>query len=302
MFPQKTQRTDRRQGFFRASGTPMILSCLPWALLALWLILGISTPQFSQQRLVFKDGTVEKVESYEVKADRIRFKSLERNQWEEVPLSLVDPDSTKKVNEKEFQEAKGQETGSPDRPEQAGKDQGQEAPKVSELPEVAPGVKVPDAYGVYVWDGRNLMQLSEAGSRKRTDRKNVIINMVAPAPIMRQKVNIQLDGPASDTKVHTPSPVFYAHLPEERGGILSLYRMIVTKSARVLKEVAHSQITGSDNEKSQEYIFTPSLRVAENVYKIFPTKPLVEGEYCLLVMSLEENRLKTTVWDFSIVK
>jgi hypothetical protein len=304
MFPQETRRTNGRQGFFRASGTPLILSCAPRVMLVVGFILGISTPQFSQQKLVFKDGTVEKVESYEVKADRIRFKSLERNQWEEVPLSLVDLDSTKKVNEneKESQGAKGQKTGSLDRPIQAAKDQGSVAPKVSELPEVAPGVKVPDAYGIYVWDGRNLMQLSEAGSRKRTDRKNVIINMVAPAPIMRQKVNIQLDGPTSDTNLRTPSPVFYAHLPEERGGILSLYRMIVTKSARVLKEVAHSQITGSDIEKSQEYIFTPSLRVAENVYKVFSTKPLVEGEYCLLVMSPEENRLETTVWDFFVVK
>jgi hypothetical protein len=275
-----------------------ILCRLGWVILMLgW---AAHTPLWAQQKLVFKDGTTEKVERFEVNGDRVRFKSLERNEWEEVPLNLVDLDATKKRNEKEAQEQKTGEGKSFDVPTVAEKDAGQK--KAAALPEVAPGVKLPDAYGLYAWDGKNLVQLTEAGTRKRSDRKNIIINMVAPAPIMKQKFNIQLDGATSDTQLRTATPVFYVHLPEDRAGQISLFRMMVTKTARVLKEVSHSQITGSDSEKSQEYIFTPSIRLGENVYKVFPTKPLAEGEYCLLEMSPERNTLNTTVWDFAIVK
>ncbi len=267
-------------------------------------LLGLNpSPAWAQQKLVFKDGTTEDVAAYEVKGDRVRFKSIDRNEWEEVPLSLVDLVATKKLNAKNTEELRELQKIPLGKP--GGKSRGHAgAPpeKRVEDVEVAPGVKLSNAYGVYVWDGKQILQLSEAGARSQKDKRNIIINMVAPLPIMKQKTYIQLDGPTSDRPLHTSSPVFYAYLPDGRGGDLSLFRMIVTKSARVLKEVAHSQITGSDSERSQTFIFTPSIRVAENVYKIFPTKPLEAGEYCLLELTPEQNQFETLVWDFSVVK
>lgn len=262
----------------------------------------VAAPALAQQKLVFKDGSAEKVESYEVKRDRVRFKSVERNEWEEVPLDQVDLEATKKLNEKEAEEAKQLQKKKFDAPKNKGSDPDSSPSRTADKVVVSPGIKLPDAYGLYVWDGKVLIQVIESGTRKRTEHKNAIINMVSPAPIMKQKFSIQLDGPTSDLRLHTPTPVFYAHLPDERGGQLSLFRMMVTKTARILKEVSHSQMTGSDTEKAQEYIFTPALRVAENVYKIFPTTPLAEGEYCLLEMTPEQNQLHTTVWDFAIAK
>ncbi len=268
--------------------------------LGMWVATVI--PIVAQQKLVFKDGSIEKVEQFEVKGDRVRFKSIERNEWEEVPLSLVDLDATKKLNEKEAQEQKKTKAQPFTQPINEAKSPEPSPAKKSGPVEIAPGVNMPDAYGVYVWDGKQLRQLTEAGTRKHTDRKNTIINLVAPVPIMKQKVSIQLDGLTSDTKLATAAPVFYAYLPDERGGQISLYKMIVTKTDRVLKETAHSQITGSDTEKSQEFVFTPSLHIAENVYKIFPTKPLEEGEYCLVEISAQQMKYEPTVWDFSIPK
>lgn len=260
------------------------------------------TPVFPQQKLVYKDGTTEIVERYEVKGDRVRFKSLERNEWEEVPLDLVDLEATRKVNEKEPQEVRPRHDKAPDASKNDSANQAPNTPRTLQDVEVAPGVKLPDAYGLFVWDGKKLVQLAESGTRKKDDRKKTIINMVAPAPILKQKYTIQLDGPTSDIQIQITSPVIYIHLPGDRGGDLSLFHMMVTKSARILKEVSHSQITGGDSEKSQEYIVTPSFRIADEVYKMSPAKPLPVGEYYILELAESQNRLTPTVWDFSIAR
>src|SRR6185369_15030488 len=47
-------------------------------------------------RLYLKDGDYQIVREYEVLADRVRYFSTERGDWEEIPLELVDLDRTKK--------------------------------------------------------------------------------------------------------------------------------------------------------------------------------------------------------------
>jgi len=46
-------------------------------------------------KLYMKDGTDQLVREYHVEGDRMRFYSLDRDDWEEVPLALVDLNKTK---------------------------------------------------------------------------------------------------------------------------------------------------------------------------------------------------------------
>ncbi|MGH9353166.1 MAG: hypothetical protein ACRD2G_13570, partial [Terriglobia bacterium] len=61
------------------------------------LLTTFSTPAQAQIKLYLKDGSYQLVKSYQVEGDRVRYYSVERSQWEVVPVSLVDFKATQEA-------------------------------------------------------------------------------------------------------------------------------------------------------------------------------------------------------------
>ena len=53
----------------------LILACAAWA---------------ANVKLYMKDGTYHVVREYQVQTDRVHFYSVERSDWEDIPLDLID--------------------------------------------------------------------------------------------------------------------------------------------------------------------------------------------------------------------
>src|ERR1700689_128426 len=70
-------------------------SAVTLALLSLALVLHAHAQDLSR-RLILKDGSYQLVTKYEVKGERVRYKSAERDEWEELPSALVDWPATEK--------------------------------------------------------------------------------------------------------------------------------------------------------------------------------------------------------------
>src|ERR1051325_4187292 len=66
-------------------------------LLRLTILIALAVAAFGANgRLYLKDGDYQLVREYQVLADRVRYFSTERGDWEEIPIELVDLDRTKK--------------------------------------------------------------------------------------------------------------------------------------------------------------------------------------------------------------
>jgi len=144
------------------------------------LVSGLSLAQTLAHRLILKDGSYQSITKYEVKGERVRYFSAERGEWEEVPKSLVDWDATEKYQQ-------GLTTGAA-APEAAELDKELEAErKLAEArtPEVAPGLRLSDEGGVYLFDTfenqPQLVEIQQAGSDLNQHlKKNILRSAVNP--------------------------------------------------------------------------------------------------------------------------
>jgi hypothetical protein len=321
----------------RRSATPYF-SRLALLLIAI-VVTAFFAPHASAQelakRLILKDGSYQSVTKYEVKGDRVRYKSAERDEWEELPAALVDWPATEKYEKDRVTSAI---------PEAAAIDKETDAERAAEesrLPQVAPGLRLPEASGVFLLDNfqgqPQLVEMQQLeGDVNRNARGNIFRGAINP--IASAKQTVELEGEHATLHVHVAVPSIYINVDEQdranpeppEGETASakpsqpsldapraqqpqqpqqpeqalipfdrfrIVRAKATKGKRVVSDLKRN-VTGKVSQ-NQDYVKTTITRVSGGWLKLTPIEDLAPGEYVLVEMKGTEG-MNLYVWDFGV--
>ena len=242
-------------------------------------------------KLYLKDGSYQLVKSYEVEGDRVRYYSLERSDWEEVPVSMVDFDATKKgeaaakeLQQKQLQQARALDEEHYNDIEPSGV-------------EIAPGVRLPTAQGVYAFDGERVIPMVQSSGEIVRDKKRFALSLALPAPILKNRDLVVLDGPKAAVRFHATKPAFYVQFTDANPNDMMLIPVTEKKDMRIVEKIQKGIGVGPSGEV-REQIPLERRELKPGLILLHPLTPLAPGEYAL--GELLSQKLNLQVWDFGI--
>jgi hypothetical protein len=286
----------------------------------------------ANHRLILKDGNYQLVRKYEIVGDRVRYISIERSgDWEELPVSLVDWDATRKW-ERDHATEQPVEAASPAMKEAEAIDKEEAAERdaaKARRPEVMKGLELPDEDGVFALDTYQgtpeLVELTqnELGANAKTKHGISTLNPMAGA-----KATLELDGAHAKIHLHVNEPAFYLSLnaPDDTEQVVSRAMVVNTGGAKEAvgrKHGAHSPNSGFaivrvDERRAVRIVgaihMSPNGTVTQDEdvmpakvevlpgkhwMKLTPEKPLLIGEYALVEI-LSASDINQSVWDFRV--
>jgi len=246
------------------------------------LLLLVFTAFAANLKLYLKDGSYHLVREYQVQSDRVHFYSVERSQWEDIPLDLVDLKRTEaEVAERQTQLEKDSQAVAEE--EKAERDLALETSHIPQDP------------GVYWLEGSQVKVIKLAESAVHTNKGRSILKALSPIPMVSGKATLELNGAHSSNVFTNPDQEFYIQLSQtERFGIVKL----TSKGAvRIVENLTYMPITKEVVEEPT-LVETFQKQLADGLYKIWPKQPFEPGEYA--VVEYTEGQLNIQTWDFAI--
>ncbi len=298
-----------------------------------------SPAQDLAKRLILKDGSYQLVTRYEVKGDRVRYQSAERNEWEELPASLVDWPATEKY-EKDRATSAIPEAIALDKE----KDAEREA-ELSHLPQVAPGLRLPEDSGVFLLDNYQgqpqLIEMQQTeGDVNQNIRGNIFRGPLTPIA-NASKQTLELEGEHAALHVHVAVPSIYINVDDEQrkqppSGETASAQLNQPSLDAPRAEQQHPQDTERPQQpelpivpfnrfrivrakvksgkrlvsnlkrnsagkisQDQDFVNTTIDRISGGWLKLTPTHDLEPGEYALIEIQGNEG-MNLYLWDFSV--
>jgi hypothetical protein len=271
---------------------------------------GIAAQQLAK-RLILKDGSYQLATKWEVKGDRVRYLSAERNEWEELPNSLVDWEATDKYE-------KDRAAGAP-APEAVALDKELEAERLADeakSPHVAPGLRLPDEGGVVLLDTfetqPQLVELQQQGGEINKNAKGNILR-AAINPIASAKQTIELPGPHAKVQAHATLPAIYVNVEQPDAGAnattqqqqepdqpwdrFRIVRLQAKQEKRIVGDIKIA-VYGKVSQ-DQKLVPTTAEKLTGGWVKVTPSSALAPGEYALAEM-LGKEGMNLYVWDFGV--
>ncbi len=286
----------------------------------------------SNHRIILKDGTYQVVRKYEIVGDRVRYQSVERGDvWEELPLSLVDWEATRKWERDHVTPAVEDVSPAMRDAEEIDKEEAAERDdQKARMPEVAKGLELPDEDSVFILDTyQGTPELVELLPNNLAIDAKTHHGLATLNPLAGSRSSIELPGAHAKAHLHVNDPVIYVSLEVSNNAEQVLTRATTVdtsgvKEASNRKHGAHSAQSGFalvkvDERKAMRIIgaihVSPTGNVTqdENVIpakveilpgrhwlKVTPTQPLLIGGEYALVEIISPSEINQTVWDFRV--
>jgi len=257
--------------------------------LALLLLFGASL--WAQQfRLYLKEGGWHMVREYQVVEDRVRYYSTERSEWEEIPLELVDLKRTEAERKARIEEEK----------KQAEFADAEEAFEREIARQIA---RIPMDPGLYFFEGGEVREIKRAGLKSVASRKRTALKILIPVPVVPGKAFLELPGQNAATVIAAERPELYFRIDWTQPFVLAKVKPKQKGEGRVVGILQTEPVTKmSFFEFETVDIFKQQLR--NDLFKVWPAKPLDPGEYALVQYSEGEavDAGEILVWDFRVVR
>jgi hypothetical protein len=248
------------------------------------IIVFVFTLQAANFKMYLKDGGFHLVREYKVDGDRVQFYSVERSDWEEIPVALVDLKRT------EAETSARQETLSKESKEQA---EEEEAVRQARR-EIQ---KIPRDPGVYQLDDNEQLRIFKAAeSTVHNSKGRNVLKALSPVPLIPGKATMELQGEHSQNVVKEASPEFFLQLSEFNS--FAMVKLTPVKGYRVVERITIEAVT-NETVEDRQIVPTFTKELSDNgLYKIWPQDSLPQGEYA--VIEYTEGKVDTQVWDFRI--
>jgi hypothetical protein len=253
----------------------------------------IAVPLPKGKKLILADGTFQMVREYHREGDRVRYYSLERSAWEEIPATLVDWMATEKaaVEQNAQQEKLAQQIA-----------ESEKAARFADLNvdtsfEVRPGIFLPDAAGFYVIDGNKVAAMQQEKAEVHTEKGRAVAKIVTGMPLISGKQDMEIPGKQAKLRIHTGDAEFYFRTADQREPHLTLLHATVKGEKRAL-EVITTNLAGQQKVKGRE-VSLLQWDAARGLYRFTVDQALDSGEYAIIETTSSEGQ-SMYVWTFGV--
>jgi hypothetical protein len=245
------------------------------------------------KKLILMDGSFQLAREYTVEGDRVRYWSVERSQWEEIPTTLVDWDATHKAEaEQASRDAELKAKIHASQVAQLTKDI-----DVDRSLEIKPGLFLPDAVGFYALDRNKLvreMKQSTAEIKLSTGRE--VEKIMSGVALIPDKKTMDIPGERAAMRLTTAEPEFFMRPADSREPRFRLLRAQVKGGRRVIDSIS-IHFTGQETHNATE-IEVQTWTPATGVFRYTVDQRLEPGEYAFVEMT--DQGVSGYVWDFGI--
>jgi hypothetical protein len=246
------------------------------------LVFGI-TLSAANFKLYLKDGSFQLVREYTVEGDRVKYYSVDRSDWEEIPADLVDLKRT------------DAETGA--RKNSLERLQKQDEEEKAAAREIRQEIlKIPRDPGAYRLEDGQLRVFKAADASVHNAKGRNVLKALSPIPLVPGKATLEIPGERSSETVTDHEPEFYLQLAEFES--FGMVKLKPEKGVRIVERITIEAVTKENDEvREQVPVFTKQL--SENgLYKIWPQDPIERGEYA--IVEYTEGKINAQIWDFRI--